>query len=89
MAAIPPGRIRKIRRRRARPPEALGVSWTTAKVGIPPPQKVMAFKAGQVIPPDAQYLTFALKGDVPQFFFLLTKREKPTKKNAIGFRIRK
>ena len=52
------------------------------------PRKLLAFKAGQKIPAGAQYLTFALKNDVPHFFFLLPEPDKK-QQNTIGFKLNK
>ena len=75
------------RHRRPRPSPQHGSSWTVPSLTPPVTKKLKAFKAGQVIPEGATYLTFAFKNNVPHFFFLLPHGFKKPSERKIGFRV--
>ena len=74
----------KIRRRRIIVKQDKGWSYSTTDIN-PPARKLQVFKAGQKIPAGAQYLTFAIKNNIPKFFFLVN--ENNSKSRHIGFQI--
>lgn len=74
-------------RRRRHIDHEKGNSWTMPSIDPPPSKKIVALKAGQVVPAGAQYLTYALKDDVPHLFFLVDKQERKASKAPIGFRL--
>ena len=60
----------------------------TKKHTIKPRRKLQAFKAGQNVPEGAEYVTYAIKGETPHFFFLVPPAEKKRRSATIGFRLR-
>ena len=76
-----------IRRRRAVPSHTKGWQYPASKITGNPPRKLHAFKAGQIVPEGAEYVTFAFKNDVPHFFFLVPREPKRKSGRTIGFRL--
>lgn len=62
--------------------------WQHAKGTGKPARKLVAFKAGQTVPQGAEYVTYAIKGETPHFFFLVPPAEKKRRSATIGFRLR-
>ena len=79
--------MQKPTRRRRHVDHEKGSSWTLPNIDPPPSKKIVALKAGQTVPAGAQYLTYALKGEVPHLFFLVDRKEPASKKASIGFRL--
>jgi hypothetical protein len=75
------------RRRRAVSSPTKGWQYPASPLHGKPPRKLHAFKAGQVIPEGAEYLTFAIRDNVPHFFFLLPHGTKKKDGRTIGFRL--
>lgn len=60
--------------------------WRAVKHGKPE-RKLVAFKAGEIVPRNAEYVTFAVKGNTPHFFFLVPPPEKKRQTAKIGFKL--
>lgn len=62
--------------------------WASVKRTGKPRRKLQSFKAGQHVPEGAEYVTYAIKGNTPHFFFLVPPAEKKRQSGTIGFRLR-